>query len=243
MRPRHIIVLLLSIGISLFGYSLTLPYYTDETAAKDLIEHSFKFDKYVYYQKEAELRTGKLLYMDLGAGISVASVTMLIFLILTRVKVYSDFRKLITLNKAILFITSNIVWLLLIPGTYWYYSFRAGRGDYAPFADAIAIPIYTEIPVYFMLLIPLNIFMFLHFIKAEFPALLFVRPVIYNKIDLFWEIFFGFCLVANLLLLLAFIADGDHVFIFVSLFFTYVLLNLRAGQISRSVSQQVPYVN
>src|SRR5690606_39838186 len=56
-------------------------------------------------------------------------------------------------------ISANLVWLILLPGTYWYYIFRGARGDYPPFADSIGIPLMTQIPFYLFLLIPLNIFM------------------------------------------------------------------------------------
>ena len=48
-----------------------------------------------------------------------------------------------------------------------------------------------------------------------------------------WEVFFGFWLLVNLLFFYEFVADGDHVAIPVNLFFTLVLLTLRAGQIGR----------
>jgi len=45
--------------------------------------------------------------------------------------------------------------------------------------------------------------------------------------------FFGFWLLLNLLCLIGFVTDGDHFSIPVNLFFTFILLTLRAGQMSR----------
>jgi len=39
-----------------------------------------------YYKEEAELKTSKVTFMDLGSGLAIASVTILLFLIFTEVK-------------------------------------------------------------------------------------------------------------------------------------------------------------
>jgi hypothetical protein len=190
-------------------------------------------DKSDYYKKEAELRTNKVTFMDLGSGLAIASVTILLFLIFTNVKTFQDFKKIKTLTKSATFISANLVWLILLPGTYWYYMFRGGRGDYPPFADSIGIPLMTQIPFYFFLLIPLNIFILLTTIKTNLPTRLFVKPNSYSRTTILWDIFFGFWLLINLLCLVGFVTDGDHFSIPVNLFFTFILLTLRAGQISK----------
>ncbi len=201
--------------------------------ADNLIINSYNIDKSDYYTKEAELRTNKVTFMDLGSGVAIASATILLFLIFTKVKKFKDFKYNKTLTKTATFISANLVWLLLLPGTYWYYMFRGGRGDYPPFADSIAIPIMLQIPVYLYLLIPLNIFILFTTIKTNLPTKLFIKPDNYNKSTIFWEIFFGFWLLLNILFLGTFVADGDHFSILVNLFFTFILLTLRAGQISK----------
>lgn len=233
MTPRIITILTFIIGLGLFSYSLTLPSYKDQKAADDFLNNSYNIDKQEYYKREAELRTSKTTFMDLGAGIAIASGTILLFLLLTKIKTFSDFKSLKTLNKLTTFISANLVWLLLIPGTFWYYTFRGGRGDYPPFADSIGIPIFTQIPVYLLLLIPLNIFILLTTLKTNLPTKLFVKADTYNRPAILWELFFGFWLLINLLCFVAFVADGDHISILVNLFFTFVLLTLRAGQISK----------
>ena len=91
--------------------------------------------------------------MDLGSGITIASATFILFLISKNIRILRDFKKIKTLSKAQTFIWANLVWLLLLPGTYWYYMFRGGRGDYPAFADSIAIPLMTQIPFYLFLII------------------------------------------------------------------------------------------
>ena len=233
MAPRLIIILTFLIGLGLFLYSLTLPYYKDQKSADDLIGNSYDLEKSDYYKKEAELRTNKVTFMDLGSGLTIASATILLLLIFTNVKTFKDFKNNRTLTKTATFISANIVWLILLPGTYWYYIFRGERGDYPPFADSIGIPLMTQIPFYLFLLIPLNIFILLTTLKTNLPTRLFIRPNCYNRTTILWEIFFGFWLLINILCLVGFVTDRDHFSIPVNLFFTFILLTLRAGQISK----------
>jgi len=55
----------------------------------------------------------------------------------------------------------------------------------------------------------------------------------YSRPTILWEFLFGFGFLVNLLCFVGFVVDGDHFAIPVNLFFTYILLNLRAGQISK----------
>ena len=233
MNIRLIVILTFFVGLGLFLYSLTLPYYKDKELADKLIVNSYEIDKKEYYKKEAELRTSKTTLMDLGAGIAIASGVILIFLLLTKSKKILDLKNVKSLNKLAIFISANLVWLLLLPGTVWYYTFRGGRGDYPPFADSIGIPLMTQIPLVLFLLIPLNVFLILTTIKTNLPTRLFVKAENYNKRKILWEVFFGFWLLLNFVCLVSFVADGDHFSIPVNLFFTFILLSLRAGQISK----------
>ena len=241
MKPRIIVLLILTIGIGLFVYSLTLPYYKDQKAADNLIISSYDIEKSEYYKLEADLRTNKLTFMDLGSGIAIASGVILLFLTFTKTNTFSDFKNINTANKKTVLISSNLVWLMLIPGTFWYYTFRGGRGDFPPFADSIGIPIMTQIPFLLILLIPLNIFILLTTIKTNLPARLFIRAGNYTKIKRIWEIFFIFWLIVNTICLFGFVIDGDHFSILVNLFFTYILLTLRAGQISKQTMKKEDY--
>jgi hypothetical protein len=123
--------------------------------------------------------------------------------------------------------------LLLLPGTLWYYTYRTERGDYPPFADSVWIAIMTQIPVFFFLLIPMNVFLILTTIKTNLPTRLFVKAENYSTQKILWEVFFGFWLLLKLIFLVEFVIDGDHFAIPVNLFFTFILLSLRAGQISK----------
>ena len=233
VTARLITILTFIIGVGLLSYSLTLSYYKNQEAADNLLNNAYEIDKQEYYKKEAEIRTNKITFMDLGAGIVIASITIFIFLILTKSNNFSDFKKVMTLKKSAIFISANLVWLILLPGTFWYYSFRLGRGDYPPFADSIGIPLMAQIPFLLFMLIPLNLFLFLTTIKTNLPTRLFAKVEKYSKPTILWELFFGFWLLLNLLCFVLFVMDGDHFSIPVNLFFTYLLLNLRAGQISK----------
>jgi hypothetical protein len=171
--------------------------------------------------------------MDLGSGLTIAATTILLFLFFGRVKTWTDFRKVKSPNKIFIFILSNIAWLTLLPGTFWYYSFRGGRGDYPPFADSIAIPIYETIPTILFGLLPLNTFILLTSINSILPTQIFITAGKYKRAAILWEIFFSFWLLINLLVFVGFVTDGDHISIPINLFFTFILLSLRAGQICK----------
>ena len=238
MMPRILSIFALILGLGLFAYSLTLPYYKNQKAADDLISNEAGLGKEQYYIKEAELRTSKLTLMDLGSGLAIASGTILLFLVFTKTKIFSDFKRLKSFNTLTIFISSNLAWLLLIPGTYWYYWFRGGRGDYPPFADSIGIPIMEQTTGLLWLLIPLNVFLILTTINANLPCTIFVKAHKYNTASVLWEIFFGFFLLVNIFAFVTFVDDGDHFSIVINLFFAFILLTLRAGQISRYVQAE-----
>lgn len=233
MRPRTIIFLIFIIGIGLFFYSLTMPNYTDQKAVDDLLSDSYNIDKQEYYKQESGVTTSRNTFMDLGAGILLVSGALFVFLLRTKIKEFSDFRRLKTLNKLMVFISTNIACLLLIPGIFWYYAFRGMRGDYPPFADSIGIPIFIEISFVLSFLIPLNVFLFLTTIRSNLPANILIKADTWNKCVILWELLFGLLLLVSVLSLILFVIDGNHISILVNLFFIFILLTLRAGQISK----------
>jgi uncharacterized membrane protein YccF (DUF307 family) len=246
---RLILALTFLIGLGLIIYSTTLPYYSDPTI-KDQLDIKDRVDKFLptgtpndlwkkmFYEKRDELQTNKKYIMDLGSGLAIASLTILIFLFVNKVKTLKKLKNLRTIKKSTVFILSNVAWLILIPGTFWYYSFRLGRDDYPSWADSIGIPIYQDLFVGAILILLLNIFIWLTSVKSNLPSKLFPHILSYDRKVIFWEIFFGFWLLINLLFLYHYIVDGDHIFIPVNLIFTYVLLVLRAGQIDKKINSE-----
>lgn len=235
MRLTFIITFI--IGLGLFGLSVTMPFYKDGFSQEDL----WSLDENEYYKRAAELGTNKILFMDMGAGISIASVFILVFLFMTKTRKLSDLSNIKTMRKWPLFISANLIWLLLIPGTYWYYTFRGMRGDYPPFADSIGIPIFTTVPLLLFLMVPLNFFLILSLVSAHFPARLFRAADKYSLKQILIEIVFGFFILLNFVCFFSFVVDGDHFAIPVNMFFFLVLLNLRAGQIEQNLDQTPAY--
>lgn len=234
MKPRTITLIIFIIGAGLLSYSFTIPYYKDQEAANVLLDDYYdNMDRKEYYIQESELRTNKIVYMDLGAGLLLVSIASFLFLWRGQFGEFSDFKSLKTMNRLMIFMSSNIALLFMIPGAFWYYTFRAMRGDYPPFADSVGIPIYSQTTFILLLFIPLNIFLLLTTLRANLPTKVFVKADYYNRYVIFWELFFGLAILINALALLAFVVDGDHISTLASLFFCYILLSLRASQISR----------
>ena len=238
---RKLLILFVFIGIGMFLYSLTMSYFTDIKAKEKLENLNYETNSSIeeyqnykknYYTEIEKIKTNKILLMDVGAGIVIASLTILLFLYKQKIEKLSDFSKLKTMSKSSIYIYANFIWLLLIPGTIWYYTFRGMRGDYPPFADSLGIPIMQSIPVFIIAVLPLNLFIYLTTLKSNFPTKLFQVREVYNWKGIATEIFWGFWILLNLLIFFSTIKDGDHIMIPVNLFFTYLLLNLRSGKIS-----------
>lgn len=163
----------------------------------------------------------------------------------TRPKTKSYFENIKTFNKRKIIMSANVVWLFVIVlGTLRiysesekYYTNHLLRGDYPPEADSISIPIFRETFIMFtilsILLIFLNLFILFTTHKANLPSKLFVFAENYNKKIVLWEFFFSFWLFINMLFLIYWMWSGYYIETLITLFFAFILLNLRAGQISK----------
>ncbi|MFP9112821.1 hypothetical protein ACLI1A_02695 [Flavobacterium sp. RHBU_3] len=233
MKPRVLTVCLLLIGMVIFAYSLTLPYYKNNKAPYEVVPDDSVNYKDEYYKYEETYRTNKTDLMDFGSGLCIAATSFLFFLLVTKTTRFSDFKQINTHGKWGIFFGANIVWLLTIPGTYWYYIFRAGRGDYPPFADSIGIAISEEVTFFMFFFIPLNIFILFCIVASNLPAPLFIKVNQYNAGRILLEVLFGFLMFINLFCFIIELISGHHFLIAVSMYFVYVILSLRAGIVHR----------
>lgn len=227
-------------GIGFYHYSDNIPYYINDTQATTLNRDASDIPPATPYQKRNTHQNHKIYLMDWSSGIIVFSSTLLLLVLLTRIKSIRDLGKFTTLSRNATITSANIVWLLMIPGTYFYYRHRAIRGDYPPWADTIMIPIFSQSITYLVLMIPLNIFLNLMTRNAPFPVKLFNRPTRYDRIAILWELFFGFLLAINLFLIFECVRDGDHASIPITMFFTFIFLSLRAGRMALLNTREQP---
>lgn len=234
---KFITIVLLTVGLAIFISSLTIPRYVDLKAANELHENGYGMDRTVYFEKEEALSTNKLFLMDLGSGMIIVSLILHIYLTNYNINKLSDFKKLPIISNKSIFLWANLIWLLMVPGTIWYYLFRDSRGDYPPFADNVGIPLFMQTFTVLFSIIPLNLFLSLVIGKSKSADQLFPKPNIKKWPRVGWEVFFGFFMLLNMLFLSAFTISGDHVSIPVNLFFTFILLNLRARKIHQPKHQ------
>jgi len=139
MTLRPVVSLVLLAGLGLFFYSLALPYYTDQQAF-DTLRNGYDYmslNHADYYLKETALKTHKVAYMDAGAGVAIAMATVLLFLSISGIRTVVDCKRITSFSKKKLIIASNLMWLLMVPGTDWYYMFRLARGDYPPSGESL----------------------------------------------------------------------------------------------------------
>lgn len=233
MSPRNYILMSLFVGLALLGFSCTMPYYTDEAAAEKLNKDSYTMDTQEYFRQRDMLKTHKTDFMDAGIGLVIASSSVLGFQAFGRYRKWKDFLLMRSLSRKGIFIGVNIAWVLLSVSFVWYYWYRMVRGDYPPSADSILVPLSDSLMFYILMLIPVNAFLLLTTFGAELPARIFVQARKYTAMAVAWEVLFGFMLLLNFIVMFEFIIDGDHLNIPITLFFAYVLMSLRAGQITR----------
>ena len=239
MIIKKVLAYIILLSAIVLMYSLSMPTYTNETYKQALDDRGMKamrdnefsnFQSY-YYKKLEDLKTNKPQVMDISFGLLIASVTLYCFTLSSKIKKYHSFKMVKTFTSGRLTLISNIVWLLLIPGVYWHYFFRSGRGDYPWFVDDISIPLGSKLPLILIGWVLLNIFILVFSNKSRFPAHLFAAQPKGYKNGLLWDFFWGTLILINTVFLGWLINDGDHVSIVVDLYLTYLLLSLRAGRI------------
>ncbi|SDX56386.1 hypothetical protein SAMN04488069_10277 [Hymenobacter psychrophilus] len=182
-----------------------------------------------YYATEVAWRTSRNTWLDIGSGIAISSLTVLLFLRANRVQTRARFRRLKTVSKAGFLIWLNIGWATLLAALYWYHYYRAIRGDFPPFADSIGIPLmYGQAALFGCWLISNGLFL-LALWPARLPALLFEKPkynswpaVLVDAVVFLPLMFTGLYTIMTII-------DGDHLAIAAALLFFYLLLVLRAG--------------
>jgi hypothetical protein len=234
--PTIMLIILLIIGSSLFIYSLAIPMFIDKSKYQELNEKYYQNDisKENYYVEFEKISTNKKDIMNAGSGIIIFSLIILVFLYVNKIKNLNDLNKINTKGEKTLFVLSNIIWLLNIPNSYFYYYYRGLRGDYPPFADSVNIPILQQTVLFLWCFIPLNLFLLFFLIKSKLPTKLFFNYQYRKckKAGLFWESLFILLLIINVLFIYLFVIDGDHFSIIISMFFTYILLSLRSGKLN-----------
>jgi len=169
---------------------------------------------------------------DVGMGVIALVGGLLVFIVHYKVRKLNDLRTVKTPGKWATVLIANMAVLLLIPGTFLYYSFRGWRGDYPASADSIGIPLLMQLYSILFLLIPLNIFLFLAIWKISLPSFLYMRTLKNSGWLRFWKILLDCLLVLTFLLLVFMIWDGDIVAVISTLMLFYVFLILRTGKVN-----------
>ena len=254
MKLKYLIILIFAIGLFLVLYSLFMKSFNDDNAKKNLEIDAAKFIesrdlnklnitdfKKNYYQKFDSLKTSKYKIFDLGSGLLIFSLTLLLFLNSIKYKNLDDLKNLKSLSRVNLIISSNIVAICMLPGTFWYYFLRQVRGDYPWFADSIGIPIFYTIPSLIFGIIILNIFLVISTKKLTLPCKIFVKSIENNFKFICIRLFFGLILMILIIFLVLIIIDGDHFSIPAILFYIYIVLSIRGGMITKINDELMEY--
>ena len=191
----------------------------------------------VYYATESAWRTSRNSWLDIGSGVAVSSLTVLLFLRANRVQSWARFRRLKTVGKSGFLLWLNAGWALLFAALYWYYYYRSLRGDFRPMADSIGIPLMYGQDALLVCWLVSNAVSLLALWPARLPALLFEKPKHNSWPAVLVDAVLFLPLTFTGLYTIATISDGDHLTIPVALLFVYLLLVVRAGYV-RSINRR-----
>ena len=159
----------------------------------------------------------------------------------TKTESQTSFKNIKTFKKRNIFISANLAWLLVIGletitefnSSINYYRNQPPPEDGYPLMASVLLE--TAFPFFFLsiLLIMSNIFIFLTTRKTNLPTKLFISADFFIIPVVLWELFFGFWLATSLFFFFYWLWIGHYIVGLITLFFTFILLNLRAGQISK----------
>ncbi|PJJ60297.1 hypothetical protein [Hymenobacter chitinivorans] len=240
MRIRVLLIGVILLGTGLWLYARLMPAFVDgavKTEA-DLRLKLMSESRATYYKKEAALRTNRNTLLDVGSGLAVSGLVVLLLGRVLRVDTAAELRWRPTFGKGAVLLWFNAGWGILFVALNWYYTYRAARGDYPPFADSIGIPIMQGAATLLFYWPIINGLLLLALWGAELPGVLGEMPYRYTGRAIVVEVVFG---VFALLLLLETgenIVYGDHLTIPVMLGFLYLVVVLRAGHM-QAVNQRL----
>ncbi|RYZ92882.1 MAG: hypothetical protein EOP47_29905 [Sphingobacteriaceae bacterium] len=169
-------------------------------------------------------------FLSCKTAFVVFSLPLLVLFFIRNINSFGDLKKIGGLNKMPLNVIAFIMWLLLLPGTWWYYGHKAGRGDYPWFADSIGIPIMQNTAAIIITFLLLLIILPLLTRQYRSASSVFIRAKLYNAGAMLTEVFYGLFLTISVLALYDCIVNGDHISIIVIMYFIYLFLALRAGR-------------
>ena len=157
------------------------------------------------------------------------------------------FNDIKTFSKRKIFISSNLAWILLAV----LMTIAAAKSDTKQMEQleqeirmnptenrdtdlhASGMGTFLTFSFSLMFFVPLNLFIFLTTRKTNLPTKLFVKVNLFDISVILWELFFAFWIAITFLFFLIFTWFGHYIESLIILFFIFILLNLRAGQISK----------
>ncbi len=182
-----------------------------------------------YYAAEEAWRTSRNTWLDIGSGVAISSLTVLLYLRANRLRTLAQLRRQRTISKTQFALWLNLGWGLLYVSLYWYYYYRGGRDDYPPFADSIGIPLMYGGMALLVGWLLSNAVLLPALWPASLPAFLFEKPPRDTWQTRLTTAVLGFFILITSLYAVLTIVDGDHLTIPVALLFLYLWLVLRAG--------------
>lgn len=171
---------------------------------------------------------------DVGMGVCALGIGLLLSLIICWGRRWKRLKEIGAGSVQTVFVMANLADIVLLVGTFLYYSYRGMRGDYPPDADSIGIPILGQSSVILFFLLPMNIFLIISTAKknTRLPGLMFQKTVKNTAALVAWKIVLYALMLLTLACLVLSVIDGDMLSVLAMLMFLYVLLSVRAGKVN-----------
>jgi len=223
MRISFVLIL---IGLSLVGYSMTLQPYTDRSR---FYEESLELatttqDSQAYWRLREEMLTGKFRLQDYGATFLSLGV-LLFFLSLVKFRAPSRKWMIVAIGIGLPFLTVTGFVLDLLQGMV--------RDEFPSWADSLAIPL-MNVPVHFVILLVWAV-AHLGFLRRSYLGNAPLRYALSRHSNL-WLLFVSSVtfLLTGLLVL-----DGSYFYAVPGCVWLYFYLSLAAGTRVRNATQQI----
>ncbi len=237
---RHIIILILILGIGGLVYSLTIAPYTDEDLAKKLYETYINYSEeylneleYVtdYDNEYQKLKTPRFKLMDISLGFIFFSLSLLMYMIKKRVYRFNDFRKIETTSRNRLIAQAILIWLLIIPLFKFNMDFMYYRKDSLHDIDAYVRTLLYISGKLLLIWIPLIAFVLIMSNKSKHPTLIFSKFKAKKSTVVFVELIAWSLVLILLIGTIGLIYTGLFLIIPILLYYIHIFLSLRAGRL------------
>lgn len=179
---------------------------------------------------------------DLGNGLVAFSLSMLLFMLVAKVREWRDFMSVKALERGWLVLISFLSSALSFPSSFLYYTLRARRGDYPPNHDTLSIPLAYSLAFGLILTLVVTVLASLVSQNCFLPASLGISAKEKSNRHRVRNIVFWTLVLLLILILVSYIIDGSQTDIPRVIAYLYVAFSIRAGKVAQRNVEMNPNI-